>query len=67
MPDFTGLSGPWKATGRADECPKCGGKSTRDTWVMDGYSKRFVCPRCYDPPELEWYPVILEVPPVNED
>lgn len=45
---FTGLSGPYQARGRADECPKCGGKSTRDTWVRDGYTKLMVCPHCYD-------------------
>ena len=46
---FTGLEGPWRAQGRADECPKCGGKSTRDRWVRDRYTKLMVCPRCYDP------------------
>ena len=47
-PQFTGLSGPVEARGRADECPKCGGKSTRDTWTRDGYTKMMVCPECYD-------------------
>jgi hypothetical protein len=47
----TGLSGPWRAQGRADRCPKCGGLSTRDTWVQDGYTNYRVCPRCYDPPD----------------
>lgn len=47
---FTGLEGPWRAEGRADECPKCGGKSTRDKWVKDGYGRGvMVCPRCWDP------------------
>jgi hypothetical protein len=50
---FTGLSGPFRAMGRADECPKCGGKSTRDTWVKDRYLDRLVCPRCYDPLSTE--------------
>lgn len=50
---FTGLSGPDRALGRADECPKCGGKSTRDTWVRDRFSDKMVCPRCYDPQSFE--------------
>jgi hypothetical protein len=50
QPMFTGLVGPWQAEGRADECPKCGLKSTRDTWVRDGYNMNMmVCPRCWDP------------------
>lgn len=50
-PFFTGLRGPWKAQSRADECPKCGGKSVRETWVRDGYTRQLVCPSCYDPPD----------------
>ncbi|HLE80910.1 MAG TPA: hypothetical protein VJA25_06430 [Dehalococcoidia bacterium] len=49
---FTGLAGKAHARGRADECPKCGGKSTRDTWVRDGYTQMMVCPECYDEPDL---------------
>ena len=51
-PEFTGLQGPYQAWGRADECPKCGGKSTRDTWLRDGYTGMMVCPHCYDEPDL---------------
>lgn len=45
---FTGLEGPWEARGRADECPICGRKSTRDTWVRNDYFKMMACPECYD-------------------
>ncbi len=53
---FTGLSGPYLAEGRADECPRCGRKSTRDTWVRDGYREIMICgrPGCYDPPDLSY-------------
>ena len=64
---FTGLSGPYKAEGRADECPKCGGKSTRDSWTRDGYTEILVCPRCYDPPDWTGRTRIgRERPPINE-
>jgi hypothetical protein len=46
---FTGLSGPHLAEGRADECPKCGNRTTRDTWVRDGWTNMLVCGRCVDP------------------
>lgn len=46
---FRALSGPWQAMGRADECPICGRKSTRDTWVFSEWHKRMVCPECFDP------------------
>lgn len=49
---FTGIEGPYQAYGRADECPKCGGKSTRDTWVRDGYTDMMVCSECYDEEDL---------------
>lgn len=52
VPEFTGLQGPYQAYGRADECPKCGYKSTRDTWVRDGYTDMMVCGRCYDEEDL---------------
>jgi hypothetical protein len=46
---FTGLVGHHDAYGRADECPKCGGFSVRDTWVRDAWTDLMVCHRCYDP------------------
>jgi hypothetical protein len=49
---FTGIEGPYQAYGRADECPKCGGKSTRDTWTRDGYTDMMVCAECYDEEDL---------------
>jgi|SRR3990172_1778344 len=49
---FTGLVGHYEARGRADECPVCGRKSTRDTWVRSGYLQMMVCPECYDEPDL---------------
>jgi hypothetical protein len=67
-PSFTGLEGPYLAEGRADLCPKCGGPSTRDLWVRDGYLKIFVCERCYDPPDLYGRARPRpEKPGVNED
>jgi hypothetical protein len=69
-PMFTGLEGAKyaRAHGRADECPKCGGKSTRDTWVMDGYTEILVCPKCYDEPDLTGRvdKVGRERPPIND-
>lgn len=50
--NFTGLVGHEQARGRADECLKCGGKSTRDTWVRDGFTNQMVCPHCYDEQDL---------------
>jgi hypothetical protein len=49
---FTGIEGRHWAHGRADECPKCGSKSTRDTWTRDGYTDMMVCKRCYDEEDL---------------
>jgi hypothetical protein len=46
---LTGLVGHHEAYGRADECPKCGGKSVRDEWVRDAWTDLMVCHRCYDP------------------
>lgn len=67
---FTGLSGPYRAAGRADACPVCGGYSTRDTWVHSGYHKRLTCPGCADPKDWEedWMPPEGDNPlGVNED
>lgn len=68
QPQFTGLSGPYRAHGRADECPVCGGKSTRDTWVRSGYLQMMVCPHCYDEEDLVGRHLKLgtEKPPVGE-
>lgn len=67
QPGFTGLSGPWLAQGRADECPTCGKRSTRDTWVRDGWTGLMVCARCYDPPDPLGRRVSRgERPPVGE-
>ncbi len=46
---FTGLEGPVNAMGRADECPICGRKTTRDTWVFSPWHERMTCPECSDP------------------
>jgi len=65
----TGLSGHAGAEGRADECPRCGFKSTRDTWVLDPNLKRFVCTlnNCQDRDHWEFVAAAREQPGVNED
>lgn len=66
-PVFTGLEGPWQAQGRADYCPKCAQPSTRDTWVMDGYTKSMVCSRCWDPADDSGkFKPSREQPPIGE-
>lgn len=49
IPLISGLDGPVHAMSRVDRCPKCIEISPRENWVKDGWTKRLVCPRCYDP------------------
>lgn len=53
-PAFTGFEGHVEAQSRADRCPRCGIPSLRETWAVDGYSKTFVCPDCWDPADPLW-------------
>lgn len=48
--DLTGLVSARPAMSRADECPRCGTESFRETWLVDGETNTLVCPECYDPP-----------------
>lgn len=67
----TGLSGPVNAQSRADECPRCGTMTLRETWVRDGAQAGqrgiLLCPACRDDPEP--LPVMLrsERPGINEE
>ena len=53
--EMSGIQGDVKAQSRVDRCPRCSRPSIREEWVVDGYSKTFVCKDCFDPADPLWY------------